>query len=71
MYARIIDNNHIEYCPQELLIEAKRVIGFTEEFLNKHGYYKLVLTERDIDSDTVAVYEEHDNLIIQRWETRT
>lgn len=67
MYARIIDNKHIEYCPQELLIEAQRVIGFTEKFLNEHGYYKLILTEHDIESDTVATYEKKDNYIIQKW----
>lgn len=67
MYARLIDTKHIEYCPQELLIEAQRIIGFTEDFLNKHGYYKLILTECDIDSDTVAIYEMQDNQIIQKW----
>lgn len=67
MYAKIIDTKHIEYCPQELLIEAQRVIGFTEEFLNKHGYYKLILAEHDIESNTVATYEKQDNYIIQKW----
>ena len=67
MYARIIDNKHIEYCPQELLIEAQRVIGFTEEFLNKHGYYRLILTECDIESNAVATYEKQDNYIVQKW----
>lgn len=67
MYARIIDNKHIEYCPQELLIEAQRVIGFTEDFLNKHGYYKLIVTEHDIESNTAAFYEKQNNCIIQKW----
>ena len=67
MYAKLINNKKIEYCPQELLIEAQRVIGFTEEFLNKHGYYKLILTECDINSDTVAIYERQGNLIINKW----
>lgn len=67
MYARLIDTKHIEYCPQELLIEAQRVIGFTEKFLNKHGYYKLILTECDSNSNKVATYEKQDNYIIQKW----
>lgn len=67
MYARIIDDKHIEYCPQELLIEAKRVIGFTEEFLNKHGYYKLIQEPCEIDSDKAVIYEIKDNYIIQKW----
>jgi hypothetical protein len=65
MYARIIDNKHIEYCPQELLIEAQRVIGFTEEFLNKHGYYKLILTECNINKNQSISYEFRNNTIIQ------
>lgn len=65
MYARIIDNKHIEYCPQELLIEAQRVIGFTEDFLNKHGYYKLILTECDINKNQSISYEFRNNTIIQ------
>jgi len=65
MYARIIDKKHIEYCPQELLIEAQRVIGFTEDFLNKHGYYKLILTECNINKNQSISYEFRDNTIIQ------
>jgi hypothetical protein len=65
MYARIIDKKHIEYCPQELLIEAQRVIGFTEDFLNKHGYYKLILTECDINKNQSISYEFRNNTIIQ------
>lgn len=65
MYARIIDKKHIEYCPQELLIEAQRVIGFTEKFLNKQGYYKLILTECDINKNQSISYELRDNTIIQ------
>ena len=65
MYARLIDNKHIEYCPQELLIEAQRVIGFTEDFLNKHGYYKLILTECDINKNQSISYEFRNNTIIQ------
>jgi hypothetical protein len=65
MYARIIDNKHIEYCPQELLIEAQRVIGFTEDFLNKHGYYKLILTECNINKNQSISYEFRNNTIIQ------
>jgi hypothetical protein len=65
MYARIIDKKHIEYCPQELLIEAQRVIGFTEDFLNKHGYYKLILTECNINKNQSISYEFRNNAIIQ------
>jgi len=65
MYARLIDTKHIEYCPQELLIGAQRVIGFTEEFLNKHGYYKLILTECDINKNQSISYEFRNNTIIQ------
>jgi len=65
MYARIIDKKHIEYCPQELLIEGQRVIGFTEDFLNKHGYYKLILTECDINKNQSISYEFKNNVIIQ------
>ena len=65
MYARLIDTKHIEYCPQELLIEAQRVIGFTEDFLNKHGYYKLILTECDINKNQSISYEFRNNAIIQ------
>lgn len=65
MYARLIDTKHIEYCPQELLIEAQRVIGFTEDFLNKHGYYKLILTECDINKNQSISYEFRNNTIIQ------
>lgn len=67
MYARIIDNKHIEYCPQELLIEAQRVIGFTESFLNKHGFYKLIQEPCEVDSDKAVIYEMKDNHIIQKW----
>lgn len=65
MYAKIIDTKHIEYCPQELLIEARRVIGFTEDFLNKHGFYKLILTECDINKNQSISYEFRNNTIIQ------
>lgn len=65
MYARLIDTKHIEYCPQELLIEAQRVIGFTEKFLNNHGFYKLILTECDINDNKSISYELRNNTIIQ------
>lgn len=61
----MIDNKHIEYCPQELLIEAQRVIGFTEEFLNNHGYYKLIQVSCDIEKVTSISYELRNNTIIQ------
>lgn len=61
----MIDNKHIEYCPQELLIEAQRVIGFTEEFLNYHGYYKLIQVSCEIEKVTTISYELRNNTIIQ------
>ncbi len=65
MYAKLINNKKIEYCPQELLIEAQRVIGFTEKFLNNHGYYKLIQVSCDIEKVTSIRYELRNNTIIQ------
>ncbi len=65
MYTKLINNKKIEYCPQELLIEAQRVIGFTENFLNKHGYYKLIQSSCDIEKVTSISYELKNNTIIQ------
>jgi len=67
MYAKLINEHQIDLCPQEIIEDTKRMIGFTEDAMNKRGYYKLILQERDEDM-TKLRYEKQDNTIIQIWE---
>lgn len=67
MYVRLI-NGRLEYCPNELIEESKRIIGYTDEFLRKREYKPLVYSECKEDEDKICHYEDKGEYILQIWE---
>ena len=68
MYVKLINAKKIEYCPNELLEESKRIIGYTDEFLRKRGYKPLIYSDRKEDEQKSFHYEDKGKYILQIWE---
>lgn len=70
MFLKIEDNGTVCEPPREFIENGERICGFTEEFMNKHGYYLLVESNPPDEDNYEVSYSLEDNKIIMNWKLK-
>lgn len=67
MYGKI-KGGYLEPAPRQFNENGNVTIGFTDDFLRRHGYKPVVFSNPpDDNKDYMEVYEEDKNNIYQKW----
>lgn len=73
IYAKLLNEREIELAPDELLINARKYVGFTQEFMALQGYKPVVHTfpqhtTNALDEKQYEMYYiESEQMIKQAW----
>lgn len=73
IYAKLLNEREIELAPDELLINARKYVGFTQDFMASQGYKPVVHTfpqhtTNALDEKQYEMYYiESEQMIKQAW----
>ncbi len=72
LYAKFLNEREIELAPAELLINARKYVGFTQEFMASQGYKPVMHTfpqhtSNAVDEEEYELVYTDGEVIRQEW----